>query len=197
MVAFVGVTPEQVQARLAQAMEDGTLAAAIDQANGQIAAMAEGGQVGAEAFAQSIAGKPFYPVEAKPMPESEPVDNHPDAVAARKYVADAQARRPKLNVTRPNPPETATAVPPPAVQYTDGVIDEARRIVNGARAGDYGENSLPAIAALWSTYLGVDLTPRQVAWMMVLLKAVRDQHKPKRDNTVDAIGYLALSEVPA
>ncbi len=77
------------------------------------------------------------------------------------------------------------------------VLDEAKSIVAGARATEYGEgaeNSLPRIAAYWSTYLGRDLSARDAANMMVLLKMARESHKPKRDNHVDAIGYLALAE---
>lgn len=77
------------------------------------------------------------------------------------------------------------------------VLDEAKSIVAGARATEYGEgaeNSLPRIAAYWSTYLGRELSARDAANMMVLLKMARESHKPKRDNHVDAIGYLALAE---
>lgn len=77
------------------------------------------------------------------------------------------------------------------------VLDEAKSIVAGARATEYGEgaeNSLPRIASYWSTYLGRELSARDAANMMVLLKMARESHKPKRDNHVDAIGYLALAE---
>ena len=77
------------------------------------------------------------------------------------------------------------------------ILDEAAAIVAGARATEYGEgaeNSLPRIAAYWSTYLGRELSARDAANMMVLLKMARESHKPKRDNHVDAIGYLALAE---
>ncbi|QNJ57118.1 hypothetical protein L3Y21_gp077 [Gordonia phage Rabbitrun] len=75
------------------------------------------------------------------------------------------------------------------------LLKEADHIVSGDRAGDYGENSLPAIARLWSEHVGSEITARDVAWMMVLLKSVRDRHKEKRDNLVDAIGYIQLAEV--
>lgn len=75
------------------------------------------------------------------------------------------------------------------------LLEEADHIVSGDRAGDYGENSLPAIARLWSEHVGAEITARDVAWMMVLLKSVRDRHKEKRDNLVDAIGYIQLAEV--
>lgn len=77
------------------------------------------------------------------------------------------------------------------------ILEDAQHIVSGERAGDYGENSLPAIARLWSEHVGKEITARDVAWMMVLLKSVRDRHKVKRDNLVDAVGYLQLAEVNA
>lgn len=77
------------------------------------------------------------------------------------------------------------------------ILEEAEHIVSGDRAGDYGENSLPSIARLWSEHVGKDITARDVAWMMVLLKSVRDRHKAKRDNLVDSVGYLQLAEVNA
>lgn len=77
------------------------------------------------------------------------------------------------------------------------LLEEAEHIVSGDRAGDYGENSLPSIARLWSEHVGKDITARDVAWMMVLLKSVRDRHKAKRDNLVDSVGYLQLAEVNA
>lgn len=74
------------------------------------------------------------------------------------------------------------------------ITDEARAIVEGERAGDYGGNSLPAIGLMWSVYLGVTVTGRDVANMMVQLKTVRDRHHPKRDNQVDMIGYAILGD---
>jgi hypothetical protein len=43
---------------------------------------------------------------------------------------------------------------------------------------------------MWSTFLGVEITPEQVCWMMVLLKASREVHRSTRDNRIDAVGYL-------
>ena len=75
-------------------------------------------------------------------------------------------------------------------------IEEAQRIVGGSRQEDYGdaEDMTAKIAAVWSQYLGVEVTPRQFCWMMVLLKAMRDSHRNKRDCPVDAHGYLLLME---
>ncbi|MCZ4505888.1 DUF6378 domain-containing protein [Rhodococcus ruber] len=82
-------------------------------------------------------------------------------------------------------------------QKPASILDEAASIVAGSRATEYGEgaeNSLPRIAAYWSTYLGRELSARDAANMMVLLKMARESHKPKRDNHTDAIGYMLLAE---
>ncbi|TWU12879.1 hypothetical protein CA54_17050 [Symmachiella macrocystis] len=57
--------------------------------------------------------------------------------------------------------------------------------------GDYREQSRD-VAAVWSVLTGVAITPRMVPLMMAALKLVRESGKPKRDNRVDACGYLHL-----
>lgn len=74
------------------------------------------------------------------------------------------------------------------------ILAEADSIVNGTRAQDYGENSLPRIAEYWSTYLGRAVDGRDVANLMILLKVAREGHGPKRDNHVDIAGYTALAD---
>ncbi|NKR32258.1 hypothetical protein GS504_15760 [Rhodococcus hoagii] len=78
-------------------------------------------------------------------------------------------------------------------QQPETILDEAARIVDGSRAQDYGENSLPHVARVWSAYLGVPVTGRMVGWMLSQMKMVRDLHKPKRDNPVDIAGYAHLA----
>lgn len=74
-------------------------------------------------------------------------------------------------------------------------MNEAAGIINGDRNTDYGkpEDCFAAIAGAWSSMIGKDLTPRDVARMMVVLKCIRDSHKSKHDNMVDAIGYAAIA----
>lgn len=75
-------------------------------------------------------------------------------------------------------------------------IDEAIRIVSGNRNHDYGdpEDNIGRTAKAWSAYLDREITTRDVCWMMVMLKALRDANRPKRDNPVDAHGYLLCME---
>lgn len=65
------------------------------------------------------------------------------------------------------------------------------------RGQDYGEakESFERIASYWSAYLGKELTGKDVAMLMALFKIAREQGKHKHDNIVDAVNYLALTEV--
>ena len=71
------------------------------------------------------------------------------------------------------------------------IIEEAKSIVAGDRANDYGDvnESFTRIAALWSAYTGATITPWDVAQMMILLKVSRAKTSQKRDTLVDIIGY--------
>lgn len=75
------------------------------------------------------------------------------------------------------------------------ILDEAATIIAG-RNDDYGqpEHNLKRIAEMWTTYMAIDITPRDVSMMMILLKCPRDAHKEKRDNLVDIAGYAALAD---
>lgn len=79
----------------------------------------------------------------------------------------------------------------------ENCLEEAGKIVRGSREDTYGpaERNLSRIAKMWSAYLSVPLTARQVAVMMVLLKASRDAFKPKHDNMVDICGYAYLADM--
>lgn len=61
------------------------------------------------------------------------------------------------------------------------------------RADEYGdaEDCFDAIAAMWSAYLGIEIEPRDVASMMVLLKVARIKGGKHFDNWVDIAGYAA------
>lgn len=74
------------------------------------------------------------------------------------------------------------------------VLDEAKNVINGDRQDMYGnpEDSFKLIAKYWSTYLEVDITARDATLMMVLFKLAREKNQHKRDNIVDAAGYLGI-----
>lgn len=71
---------------------------------------------------------------------------------------------------------------------------EAASLVTGERQKTYGDPtvSLNRLAKLWSALLGIEVTPRQAAHMLILLKVSRDQQQPYRDNEVDICGYAHL-----
>ena len=72
------------------------------------------------------------------------------------------------------------------------IAREAMNLVSGERQSTYGHPSKNFVdtARLWSVVLGIEVTPQQVALCMVQLKLAREVFSPKRDNLVDAIGYL-------
>jgi hypothetical protein len=75
---------------------------------------------------------------------------------------------------------------------------EACALVNGTRQDDYGtpRSNYEGIAKVWSGILNPilkrDITPDEAALMMVGLKLQRQAQKHKRDNLVDAHGYLLV-----
>jgi len=81
------------------------------------------------------------------------------------------------------------------------VLEEAQKIIYGDREKTYGKPSrnLDCIAKMWNAYLdtidGRQLTNKDVAVMMVLLKSARLANDPEhRDSLVDICGYAALVE---
>ena len=77
------------------------------------------------------------------------------------------------------------------------VLDEAARLTAGERQADYGHpiEDHTRTATMWSALLGRPVTAEQVCLCMVALKLSRQCHKPKRDNLVDACGYLRNVEM--
>lgn len=72
----------------------------------------------------------------------------------------------------------------------------ADRIVHGARNEQYGHPSedFARIAQMWSAVLGVDIAPKQVALLMILLKAGRLAHNIDHvDSWVDVAGYVGCA----
>lgn len=81
-----------------------------------------------------------------------------------------------------------------------GCADEAFGLVNGGRQDQYGkpERSFEALADVFTGLLkrrlapGERVSPEDVALLMVGLKITRESNQRKRDNVVDAHGYLFL-----
>ena len=74
------------------------------------------------------------------------------------------------------------------------VLKKALEAVNGTRRENYGsvEDSFQCIASYWSTYLNKDVSPKDVANMMILMKVARLTGVPGNTDTyVDIAGYAA------
>lgn len=72
-------------------------------------------------------------------------------------------------------------------------LKAAAECVCGSREEDYGspEDNFAVIAGLWTAYTGTDVTPKDVAMMMALLKIARAKADSKPDTYVDLAGYAA------
>ena len=72
-------------------------------------------------------------------------------------------------------------------------LKAAAECVCGSREEDYGspEDNFGVIAALWTAYTGTDVTPKDVAMMMALLKIARAKAGSKPDTYDDLAGYAA------
>ena len=83
---------------------------------------------------------------------------------------------------------------PPA---NESILAEADRIAGHSRSRDYGHPhpNHKRIATLWNAMFACwgekpAFTPGRVAQLMILLKLARHANARKRDNLVDAAGYL-------
>lgn len=75
------------------------------------------------------------------------------------------------------------------------ILKEAFALVNDERHDEYGppHESFGRVALLWGAWLGRPLSAHDVACMMVLFKLAREAHGHKRDNLLDAAGYVGLA----
>lgn len=76
------------------------------------------------------------------------------------------------------------------------VLESAKAAITGKREQDHGdmENSFETIAGFWSVYLGEEITGKDVAIMMTLLKIARIKTgHDERDSYIDSCGYMACA----
>ena len=75
------------------------------------------------------------------------------------------------------------------------ILLEAEALVNGERASDYGpvQVNWARTVTIFGAMTGIALTAEQGLLFMVAVKLAREAQKPKRDNLVDAAGYLELA----
>lgn len=78
------------------------------------------------------------------------------------------------------------------------ILEEAHDIVNNRERGyEKVEHSFIHISAIASAIRRKDITPRDVAAVLIALKLSREQYKHKRDNLVDAAGYIQIDHLLA
>jgi len=73
--------------------------------------------------------------------------------------------------------------------------DKAKKII-GDRQESYAPPAInfSRIARMWSVILEREVTPVQVALMMIALKITREMHRHSEDNLLDMIGYVYCLE---
>lgn len=98
---------------------------------------------------------------------------------------------------RSNPPVLKLVAKDAAPEEWESVCQEAERIINGDRQADYGHPlyDFTRTGRMWGAILSTpDIPADYVALCMAALKISRQCNKPKRDNIVDAVGYLGTIE---
>lgn len=83
---------------------------------------------------------------------------------------------------------------------TESALQEAQRLVHGARNVDYGHpiDDYTRTGRLWGAILGIgDIDPRICCLMMAAVKISREVNAPKRDNRVDLAGYAECAQMVA
>jgi len=94
-------------------------------------------------------------------------------------------------------PNTAPVSLPGILSVRASILQEAETLITGDRNKTYGSptENFANTAALWNVQIGHKLkepiTATEVALMMAQLKLARMIAQPKRDNFVDAVGYIA------
>lgn len=79
---------------------------------------------------------------------------------------------------------------------TSEILQTAEKLVNGNRDRTHGDKAVnhKNIASLWSSYLEVKITAKDVAILMVLLKLARTKAGEHNiDDYIDACGYSAIA----
>lgn len=89
------------------------------------------------------------------------------------------------------------------VRNRNTILDKAMAVVYGRAEDVYGHPSVDmlCIARMWTAYLRkrgafteeTEITPRDVAMMMVALKVSREAQKPHEDNLIDIAGYAEVA----
>jgi hypothetical protein len=82
--------------------------------------------------------------------------------------------------------------------YDDDIFELAKKLVTNDRLQQYGHPSknFKDIGRIWGAILQIDdISASKVALMMAGLKLARESFLPKKDNRVDAVGYLHIADM--
>lgn len=90
-----------------------------------------------------------------------------------------------------------TTDPAPAPALAESCLTRAQAIVDGPRRASYGhpKENHGRTARMWSAYLNVPITERQVCMLNILQKVSRDAHASKEDNLDDIAGWARNAEI--
>jgi hypothetical protein len=100
--------------------------------------------------------------------------------------------------------ESQPVVSPPPMRAPETILQEAQRLVHGARGADYGHPIVDyrATGRMWGAilerHLGAivpDIDPGICCLMMVAVKLSREAGKHKRDNNTDGAGYFECAQM--
>lgn len=78
----------------------------------------------------------------------------------------------------------------------ESVLQEAERLINGDRQAQYSHptDDYTKTSKAFNALTGHNITPKEAMLFMVCVKLSRECYKAKRDNLVDACGYLGCIE---
>lgn len=85
----------------------------------------------------------------------------------------------------------------PIESTPESVMQEAHRLVRGARQQSYGHprEDFTRTARIISAILDFDVKPEQIPLIQIAVKVSRECHAHKRDNLVDICGYAGTGEL--
>ena len=84
------------------------------------------------------------------------------------------------------------------METKQSILKEADEIVNDRTRGyEPAEDSFKNISQIASAIRRKNITPRDVSAVMIALKLSREQYAHKRDNNVDAAGYIQIDHLLA
>jgi len=123
-----------------------------------------------------------------------PYDDRPEKPyvdRTEKIWQDSFVRR-HARAERPDPLQEALSAPSPLNRV--GILERASNLITGDRAsayGDFGEQ-MRSLSRAFNGITGKDLSPQDVATLLMLLKIRRMQSATDQDSETDLCGYAAL-----